>query len=111
MGKFLAILLGAADELDEAQISQERQMEFMTAWGEWAQKAGSNLVDPGHPLYRKKRVSAEGVVDFEDDRVSYCIVEADTHEAAVELLADHPHLGLHPGNAIEVLECPPVPTV
>lgn len=41
--------------------------------------------------------------------VAYAIVEADSHDAAVELFRGHPHLALLPGNSIEVLECPPVP--
>lgn len=109
MSKFLAILVGAAEESDKAQLSQEQQIEFMTAWGVWAQKNESALVDPGSPLFRKKRLSRQGIEDFEDGKVAYAVVEADSHEAAVELFSDHPHLGLSAGNSIEVLECPPIP--
>lgn len=67
------------------------------------------LVDPGAPLYRKKRLTAHGVEDFTDSRTGYAIVEAATHDEAVQIFAEHPHLLLHSGNSIEVLECPAAP--
>lgn len=111
MGKFLAVLNGAADESNKAELSDERQMEFMAAWGAWAQAHEHSLLDPGSPLFRKKRLNGQSIEDFEDGKVAYTIVEAESHDAAVELFVDHPHLGLIPGNSIEVLECPPIPEV
>lgn len=109
MGKYLAILNGSADESDKVQLSQEQQNEFMAAWAAWAQKHESAFVDPGSPLFRKKRLTGQGVEDFEDGKVAYAIVEADSHEAAAEMFSDHPHLALLPGNSIDVLECPAIP--
>ncbi|MFI7689702.1 hypothetical protein ACIBQ6_11555 [Nonomuraea sp. NPDC049655] len=48
--------------------------------------------------------------DFTDAKTAYAIVEADTHEDAAQLFSDHPHIALMPGNSIEVLECPPIPS-
>ncbi len=50
-----------------------------------------------------------GVEDFTDSKTGYAIVEATSHDEAVRMFAEHPHLLLHSGNAIEVLECPKVP--
>ncbi|HUR76039.1 MAG TPA: hypothetical protein VMZ00_17275 [Sporichthya sp.] len=47
--------------------------------------------------------------DFTDAKVGYAIVDAESHDAAVEMFSDHPHLGLIAGNSIEVLECPAIP--
>ncbi|AZM47717.1 hypothetical protein DMB38_19735 [Streptomyces sp. WAC 06738] len=109
MGKYLAILNGAADEADKAEFTEEQQTEFMNAWAAWAQKNEHRLVDPGAPLFRKKMVTAKGVEDFTDSKTGYAIVEATSHEAAAALFSDHPHIGLVAGNSIEVIECPPVP--
>jgi hypothetical protein len=57
----------------------------------------------------KKRVSSHGVEEFTDSKVGFAIVEADSHDEAVRMFAEHPHLGLHGGNSIEVLECPSLP--
>lgn len=109
MTKYLAILNGSADESDEAELTDEQQMEFMQAWGAWAQAHESALIDPGSPLFRKRRLSHQGVDEFEDNRVAYAIVAADTHDAAVEMFREHPHLSLMPGNSIDIVECPAVP--
>lgn len=110
MGRFLAILNGAADDSDKAAISQAQQAEFMAAWASWAQQHASAFVDTGAPLYMKKRVTAQGVSDFVDSKTGYAIVAAESHDAAVQIFADHPHLALHPGNWIEVLQCPDTPS-
>ncbi|WP_190086494.1 hypothetical protein [Streptomyces longisporoflavus] len=109
MGRFLAILHGAADDTERAELSEQQQSEFMHAWAVWAQRNEHALVDRGAPLYRKKRVTAGGIEDFTDSKIGYAIVEAVAHDDAARLFLDHPHIALHPGNSIEVLECPPVP--
>lgn len=109
MGRFLAIYHGAADERGKNALSEQQQAELMSAWTQWANTYQQSLVDPGAPLYRKKRVTTQGVEDFTDSKTGYAIVDADTHEDAVQIFAEHPHLQLLEGNAIEVLECPPAP--
>ena len=109
MTRFLAIYHGAADQVAKAQLSEERQAEFMSAWATWAQTHQRALVDPGAPLHLKKLVTAHGVEDFIDSKTGYAIVEANSPDAAVQMFAEHPHLQLHRGNSIEVLECPAPP--
>ncbi|MFF0088082.1 hypothetical protein ACFYR1_52130 [Streptomyces canus] len=110
MGKFLAILNGAADDAEKAEFTEQQRTEFMNAWAAWAQKNEHALVDPGSPLFRKKVVTARGVEDFSDSKTGYAIVEAKSHEDAARLFSDHPHIAVAPGNSIEVLECPPNPS-
>ena len=43
--------------------------------------------------------------EFEDAKVAYAIIEADTHDEAVRIVGEHPHLTLIHGNSIEVIEC------
>lgn len=109
MGRFLAIYHGAADQAEKEQLPEDQQAEFMTAWVSWAQTHQHSLVDPGAPLFLKKLVTAHGVEDFTDSKTGYAIVEAASHDEAVQIFAQHPHLLLHPGNSIEVLDCPPAP--
>jgi hypothetical protein len=109
MGKYLAIYNGIADDTAKGEFSQEQQREFMAAWGAWAQANQHALLDPGSPLNTKKVVTAQGVKDFTDSKTGYAIVEADSHDEAIQIFAKHPHLSLIQGNSIEVLECPPVP--
>lgn len=109
MTRFLAIYHGAADQLEKGRLSEAEQAEFMAAWATWAQTHQGSLVDPGAPLHMKKLVTAHAVEDFTDSKTGYAIVQADSHDAAVQMFAQHPHLQLHRGNSIEVLECPAMP--
>ena len=109
MTRFLAIYHGVAEERQKTELSEDLQTEFMNAWAAWAQANERAIVDNGSRLHRKKRVSARGVEDFTDTKTGYAIVEADSHDEAVGIFSEHPHLRLLPGNSIDVLECPPVP--
>ncbi|MGW0962306.1 hypothetical protein ACWD4K_25590 [Streptomyces gelaticus] len=82
----------------------------MNAWVVWARKNERALIDPGAPLFRKKRVMAREVEDFTDSKTGYTIVEAERHEGAARLFTDHPHVALLLGHSIEVSECLPVPS-
>lgn len=105
MGTYLAILNGAADPGESAPLTPEQDAKFLGAWGLWAQTHAATLVDPGAPLLGKKIVTADGAKGFSDAKVAYAIVRAESHEAAVQIFSEHPHLTLMPGNSIEVLEC------
>ena len=109
MGTYLAILNGAAGEADKAELTDQQQSDFMAAWAAWALAHERALVDPGAPLFRKKRVTADRVEDFEDAKVAYAVVEAESHDDAVRIFGEHPHLTLTDGNSIEVIECPAIP--
>ncbi|PYC67900.1 hypothetical protein C7C45_19915 [Micromonospora arborensis] len=109
MSRFLALFNGAADEVGKAELTEQRQTEFLKAWAAWAQANEKAIVDPGAPLNAKKLVTARGVEDFTDALTAYTIVEADSHDEAVQIFSGHPHLGLFAGNSIAVLECPPPP--
>lgn len=109
MTRFLAIYHGVADEVEKGELSEDQQAEFMSAWASWAQSHQQSLVDPGAPLYMKKLVTSRGVEDFTDSKTGYAIVKAASHDDAVKIFAEHPHMLLNSGNSIEVLECPPAP--
>lgn len=85
MTRFLAIYHGAADQAEKQQLSEDQQAEFMSAWASWAQTHQHAFVDPGAPLYLKKRVTTHGVEDFTDSKTGYAIVEAASHDEAVDL--------------------------
>lgn len=40
---------------------------------------------------------------------AYTIVEAESQQAAARMLESHPHFRIFPGEAVEVMECLPMP--
>lgn len=114
MKQFMAIYLGSQaarskwDKLSEADRN-ERQAAGMTAWGDWMAKHSENIVESGGPLGKTKHVDAKGVKDARNDLAAYVIVQAETHDAAAKLFLNHPHFTIFPGEAVEIMECLPIP--
>ena len=116
MKKFLAIYLGSLQSgafkewnaMDEAERKQ-RQRSGMEAWMRWGKEHETSILDTGTPLGKTKRVDASGVSDTKNMQTGYVIVEAESHEAAARLFASHPHFSIFPGEAVEIMECLPLP--
>jgi hypothetical protein len=87
----------------EERKSQSDKM--MKDWQAWMEKVGAKLVDKGMPLGKTKRVTSGGVADVKNDLNYYVVVEADSHEAAAEMMKDNPHLQI-PDAYIEVVAVP-----
>jgi hypothetical protein len=51
--------------------------------------------------------TAQGISDARNDNMLYCVVQAESHEAAAKLFANHPHLGI-PQASIEIMELNPL---
>jgi len=116
MKKFLAIYLGTASTLEKSGWKtmneaerKEREAAGIRAWGNWMTGHKSAIVDPGGPLGKTKRTTAQGVSDTRNSMTGYVIVEAESHEAAARLFENHPHFTIFPGEAVEIMECLPIP--
>jgi hypothetical protein len=118
MKKFLAIYLGSHESAAFKQWTampegerQERRRLGMDAWMRWGEKNGAAIVDGGAPLGKTKRVDASGVSDTRNMMSGYVVIEAESHEAAARLFANHPHFTIFPGQSVEIMECLPMPTM
>jgi len=81
----------------------------MEAWMKWGVVNQKSIVDQGARLGKTKRKSAQGISDTKNEVTGYTIVEAESHEAAARLFENHPHFTIFPGDAVEVMECLPMP--
>jgi len=114
MKKYCAIYLGTAagrekwNKLDEATRKQ-REQQGIKAWTDWVNKNKAAIVDNGSPLGKTKRADARGISDTSNAMAAYTIVQAESHEAAAKLFENHPHFTIFPGEAVEVMECLPIP--
>jgi hypothetical protein len=86
-----------------------RQRSGMDAWMRWGKEHEKAIVDNGTPLGKTKRADADGVSDTKNMITGYVIVEAESHEAAARMFADHPHFSIFPGQSVEIMECLPLP--
>lgn len=118
MKTFMAVYLGSApgaqsatsawNKLDEATRNQ-RVAVGMKAWQDWQISHSDIITQQGGPLGKTKRVDASGVSDIVNAMTGYVVLQADSHEAAAALFKNHPHFMNFPGEAVEIMECLPMP--
>ena len=114
MKKYCAIYLGTPagmekwKQLDEA-TRKEKEQQGMKAWHDWGAKHKAAILDMGSPLGKTKRADARGISDTSNAMAAYTIVQAESHEAAAKIFENHPHFTIFPGEAIEIMECLPIP--
>ena len=116
MKKFLAIYIGTEAALEKSQWKsldegkrQALEASGFKAWMDWGTANSVAIVDQGSPLGRTKRASAQGITDIKNAMTGYVVVQAESHEAAAKLFADHPHFTIFPGDSVEIMECLPLP--
>jgi hypothetical protein len=114
MKNFLAIYLGTPAGRDRWMALSEadrkkRENEGMAAWHAWMTNHKPVLVDAGGPLGKTKSASAKGITDVKNNLSGYCVVRAESHEAAAKMFEMHPHFSNFPGDSVEIMECLPIP--
>lgn len=102
MAKFLVLYRSSVEATEQmSSATPEQGQEGMQMWMKWADKAAAALVDLGAPL-ANSRTMPPGA-DSGIPVAGYSVLEADSAEAVITLLEDHPHRQA-PGAVIEVLE-------
>jgi len=116
MKTFLAIYTGTPAsftrwmEMDEA-TRKAREASGMKAWTDWVTEHSAITRYQGGPLGKTKQVSPDGIADIRNHMAGFTVVQAETHEAAAKLFEKHPHFTIFPGDAVEIMECLPIPTM
>lgn len=82
----------------------------MEAWKKWAESLGPALVNPGTPVGVTKILTASGIIEERPSNpiMGFSIVEADSMDAAAELLKDCPHIHMF-GGTLEISEMMAMP--
>ena len=83
----------------------------MLLWGEWFEKLGPAVVDPGRPLGNARTVTRSGITAAPTDIIGMTILQADTMDEALAMVRDHHHLHWADSCTITVLEEMPIPEI
>jgi hypothetical protein len=117
MKNFLAIYTGTAEAMERSgwnalsePMKKERTQSGLAAWHAWMKANQDRVVVAGGPIGKTKRVSPAGVESVRNNIGGYVVVSAESHEEAARLFERHPHFTIFPGEAVEVMECLPVPS-
>jgi hypothetical protein len=92
-----------------SEASPEEMEKGMEAWMVWAKACGDGLVDLGTPLGNGYKISSTGSSASSRGVAGYSILQAESMDAAKQMLDGHPHLGWGAGCEIEVYESMPLP--
>ena len=116
MKNFLAVFTGTPEAMEKSgwdalseSAREERTKAGISAWHAWMEANKKQVVVSGGPVGKTKRVSVAGVENARNNIAGYVVVSAESHEAAAQLFESHPHFSIFPGEAVEVMECLPVP--
>jgi len=101
VSKFLVLYRAPASAREQMESSTPEQRQAgMELWQAWAGKAGSSIVDLGAPLGDGAIV---GDGEAYNDIAGFSILDADSRQAVIGLLRDHPHFHT-PSGQIEIHE-------
>jgi hypothetical protein len=109
MKTFLALYTGSASQERPTPPSGDTIAAGMAAWGAWMGQHAGDIVVTGSPVGTTKKVSKDGVSDIHNAVAGFIVVQAETHAAAAKMFEGHPHFAVFPGEAVEVMECLPIP--
>jgi hypothetical protein len=91
-----------------ARSTPEQMQAGMEAWRRWTEKAGDAIVDRGAPLDRSTTIMGGSATATRTSITGYSILQAESMDAAVALMKDHPHFHI-PEAEVQILECVPMP--
>ncbi len=104
MNKFMVLYQSPVSGSARMDDATPEQMEAsMAEWIAWRDKVGKDKVEFGMPLTAGKHLEGANVTGGSTTVSGYSIIQADSLDAASEMLKDHPHLKT-PGCSIELLE-------
>lgn len=94
----------------EKPQTPEAGKEGMEKWKTWAAGLGAALINPGTPVGITKVLTREGVSSEPSPHpiAGFSIIEADSMEAALEMLKDCPHIHMMNGT-LEISEMMQMP--
>ncbi|MCI0557825.1 MAG: hypothetical protein MN733_04970, partial [Nitrososphaera sp.] len=86
-----------------AESTPEERQKGMAEWGVWMKNHTADFADMGGPVGKNTRVAKSGTAEVSNDIGGYSVIQAESKEAAIKLLADNPHFTI-PGATIELME-------
>jgi hypothetical protein len=112
VSKYLVLYRSSTSAAEQmAAADPEAGQAGMELWMNWAARVGSGMADMGSPLGSVATVTATGsTADSSRPYIGgFSILEAESVDAVVKLLDDHPHFHSSGDPSIEVLELLPIP--
>lgn len=109
MKRFLVIYGSSVSAREQvSRATPEQAKAGMAAWMAWSEKAGMGIVNLGAPVGHAAKIAGGTAADSQSEVSGFSILQAESREAVIALLKEHPHF-MSPGASIEVHEFLPMP--
>jgi hypothetical protein len=109
MKKFLVLYQSSAAAKEQmAKATPDQAKAGMEMWMQWAQKAGTAIVDLGMPLGNAQAITQKGTSASNSNVAGFTIVQAEDAAAVAKIFDGHPHF-MAPDAGIEIHEFLPLP--
>lgn len=108
MPHFLAVYTMQPEDLAAFRARPKAEQDAVDAeglplWEAWEKRHAAMLVNLGGMVGKTLRVTREGIAPASNPFCGYVIVEAETIEAAAAIFHDHPHIGVFPGDGVDLM--------
>lgn len=90
----------------DPEVRKSAEEKMRGEWMRWMD-AHAKMITRTEAAGKTKGITRAGITDIKNDIMLYAIVEAESHEAAANAFADHPHLTI-PQSSIQVMEIRPM---
>lgn len=105
MPRFVVLYRAPHDVAERfATATQEEARAGVALWSDWFTRLGSAVLDPGRPLGNGRTVTQQGEDTAATDVIGMTILQADSMDAALDLVRGHHHLTWSESCSITVLE-------
>lgn len=86
-----------------AESTPEQRKQGMDEWNQWMQANAAIFADMGAPVGKNLHVSPTGSEEMSNDIGGYSIVQAESKEAAADMMKGNPHFTM-PGATMDIME-------
>jgi len=91
-----------------SKFDHDEIQQSINEWVVWKNSANRKVkFEFGTPLQIIARITKDGVIDSDNKASGYSIIEADSKDAVIDVLLNHPHLN-RDGATLDILEMIPM---
>lgn len=108
MPRYLAVYTMQPEALAAFRARPKAEQDAVDAegvpqWTAWEARHAAAIINRGGMVGKTLRVSRQDIAPASNSFCGYLIIQADSIEAAAQLFEDHPHIGIFPGDGVDIM--------
>jgi hypothetical protein len=108
MPRFLAVYTMKPEDVASFRSLPKAEQDAIdtigvAAWEAWQERNAASILDAGGMVGKTTRITRDGVANAVNTICGYLVVEAQSADDAARLFEDHPHIGIFPGDGVDIM--------